>query len=54
MMDRSADRRPVVVAVDHTGSAHDAAEWAADLAAAWGAPLDLNVALVPDEPPNDH
>ena len=33
--------RPVVVGVDASASARDAAEWAADLAAAWDAPLHL-------------
>jgi nucleotide-binding universal stress UspA family protein len=32
---------PVVVGVDASASARDAAEWAADLAAAWDAPLHL-------------
>ena len=33
--------RPVVVGVDASASARDATEWAADLAAAWNAPLHL-------------
>jgi nucleotide-binding universal stress UspA family protein len=33
--------QPVVVGVDASASARDAAEWAADLAAAWNAPLHL-------------
>jgi nucleotide-binding universal stress UspA family protein len=45
-MDASRDRRPVVVGVDPSYSARDAAEWAADLAAVWGAPLHL-VHVVP-------
>jgi nucleotide-binding universal stress UspA family protein len=44
-MDATADgggtERPVVVGVDPTASARGAAGWAADLAAAWGAPLHL-------------
>jgi nucleotide-binding universal stress UspA family protein len=47
------DIRPVLVGVDASDSARDAAEWAVDLAALWGAPLDL-VHVVPgaiDEPP---
>ncbi|GAA5162356.1 hypothetical protein GCM10023321_47830 [Pseudonocardia eucalypti] len=35
------DARPIVVGVDDTASAHDAALWAADLASAWRAPLCL-------------
>jgi nucleotide-binding universal stress UspA family protein len=35
------DSRPVVVGVDHSDAARDAAEWAADLAAVWNAPLRL-------------
>jgi nucleotide-binding universal stress UspA family protein len=34
-------RGPVVVGVDSSDSARHASEWAADLAAAWGAPLRL-------------
>ena len=37
----STDPRPVVVAVDASDSARDAAAWAADLAADWSAPLHL-------------
>jgi len=50
---RPAPVRPVVVGVDASDSARDAAEWAADLAAAWNAPLHL-VQVVhgwPDEGP---
>lgn len=45
---------PVVVGVDASASARDAAEWAADLAAVWNAPLHLiQVAFGwPDEPPS--
>ena len=35
------DPRPVVVAVDDSDSARDAAAWAADIAADWAAPLHL-------------
>lgn len=44
---------PVVVGVDESDSARHAAEWAGDLAAAWGAPLRLvhGVAGRDDEPP---
>jgi nucleotide-binding universal stress UspA family protein len=44
---------PVVVGVDASGAARDAAEWAADLAAAWGAPLLVvhTVSGALDEPP---
>jgi nucleotide-binding universal stress UspA family protein len=43
----------IVVGVDESSSARDAAEWAADVAAAWGAPLHLvHVALgAPQDPP---
>ncbi|MFC4944917.1 universal stress protein [Pseudonocardia sp. GCM10023141] len=49
----SKDRRPVVVGVDHSDSAREAAEWAADISSIWGAPLHL-VNVVPgasDEAP---
>lgn len=48
------DSRPVVVGVDRSDSARDAAEWAADLAAVWGVPLRLvHVAPgTPDDGPN--
>jgi nucleotide-binding universal stress UspA family protein len=39
----------VVGAVDRSASARDAADWAADVAAAWGAPLEL-VHVVPGWP----
>jgi len=45
----TADSRPVVVGVDESDSARAAADWAADLAAAWGAPL-LLVHTVPGLP----
>jgi nucleotide-binding universal stress UspA family protein len=43
----------IVVGVDESSSARDAAEWAADVAAAWGAPLHLvHVVLgAPQDPP---
>jgi nucleotide-binding universal stress UspA family protein len=40
-MQSSTDPRPVVVAADASGSARDAAAWAADVAADWSAPLHL-------------
>jgi nucleotide-binding universal stress UspA family protein len=48
-MQSSTDPRPVVVAVDDSDSARDAAAWAADLAADWSAPLHL-VHVVPGDP----
>ena len=50
---RPAPVRPVVVGVDASDSARDAAEWAADLAAAWNAPLHLVQVVLgwPDEGP---
>jgi nucleotide-binding universal stress UspA family protein len=41
METQTSQTRPVVVGVDASASARDAAEWAADLAAAWNAPLHL-------------
>ncbi len=46
---QSTDPRPIVVAVDSSDSARDAAAWAADLAADWSAPLHL-VNVVPGDP----
>ena len=45
--------RPVVVGVDASASARDATEWAADLAAAWNAPLHLVQVVLgrPDDAP---
>ena len=45
--------QPVVVGVDASASARDAAEWAADLAAAWNAPLHLVQVVLgwPDDAP---
>lgn len=43
------DPRPVVVGVDRSDSARDAAVWAADLASVWGAPLRM-VHVVPGTP----
>jgi nucleotide-binding universal stress UspA family protein len=40
-MQNTTDPRPVVVAVDASSSAGDAAAWAADIAADWSAPLHL-------------
>jgi nucleotide-binding universal stress UspA family protein len=40
-MATQSSARPVVVGVDASASARDATEWAADLAAAWNAPLHL-------------
>ena len=48
-MQSSTDPRPVVVAIDASDSARDAAAWAADLAADWSAPLHL-VHVVPGDP----
>ena len=48
-MQSSTDPRPVVVAVDASDSARDAAAWAADIAADWSAPLHL-VHVVPGDP----
>ena len=48
-MQSSTDPRPVVVAVDASASARDAAAWAADIAADWSAPLHL-VHVVPGDP----
>ena len=45
----SHDGHPVVVGVDPTNGAREATVWAADLAAAWGVPLDL-VHVVPERP----
>lgn len=41
MDDSTNDDRPIVVGVDHSDSAREAAEWAADLAAVWRSPLHL-------------
>jgi nucleotide-binding universal stress UspA family protein len=46
----STDAGPVVVGVDPSDCARDAAEWAADLAAMWGVSLHL-VHAVPDDRP---
>jgi nucleotide-binding universal stress UspA family protein len=45
--------QPVVVGVDASASARDAAEWGADLAAAWNAPLHLVQVVLgwPDDAP---
>ena len=45
----SQDVGPVVVGVDPSDCAREAADWAADLAAAWGAALHL-VHVVPEQP----
>ena len=45
----SQDLAPVVVGVDPSNCAREAAAWAADVAAAWGVPLDL-VHVVPELP----
>lgn len=45
----SQDVGPVVVGVDPSDCAREAADWAADLAAAWGAALQL-VHVVPEQP----
>jgi nucleotide-binding universal stress UspA family protein len=50
-MQSSTDPRPVVVAVDSSDSARDAAGWAADVAADWSAPLHL--LYVPAGDPQD-
>jgi nucleotide-binding universal stress UspA family protein len=53
MESQSSLPRPVVVGVDASASARDAADWAADLAAAWNAPLHLVQVVLgwPDEAP---
>lgn len=48
-MQANPDPRPIVVAVDHSDSARDAAGWAADVAADLSAPLHL-VHVVAGEP----
>ena len=48
-MQLSTDPRPVIVAVDASDSARDAAAWAADVAADWSAPLHL-VHVAPGDP----
>ncbi|SHK74705.1 Nucleotide-binding universal stress protein, UspA family [Pseudonocardia thermophila] len=50
-MPTDPDPRPVVAAVDESGSSRDAALWAADLAADWSAPLHL--LHVPEGDPQD-
>ena len=50
-MPGTTDPRPVVVAVDPSSSARDAAAWAADVAADWAAPL--HVVHVPPGDPRD-
>jgi nucleotide-binding universal stress UspA family protein len=53
MEDQPSLSRPLVVGVDASASARDAADWAADLAAAWNAPLHLVQVVLgwPDEAP---
>src|SRR5207342_939180 len=51
IMPGTPDPRPVVVAVDPSSSARDAAAWAADVAADWAAPL--HVVHVPPGDPRD-
>ena len=50
---QASSARSVVVGVDSSASARDAAEWAADLAAAWNAPLHLLQVVLgwPDDAP---
>jgi nucleotide-binding universal stress UspA family protein len=48
-MPGTTDPRPVVVAVDPSSSARDAAAWAADIAADWAAPLHV-VHVAPGDP----
>ena len=48
-MPGTTDPRPVVVAVDPSSSARDAAAWAADVAADWAAPLHV-VHVAPGDP----
>ena len=53
METQASSARFVVVGVDASASARDAAEWAADLAAAWNAPLHLLQVVLgwPDDAP---